>query len=113
MIRGHSEENILSRLRLTRKCSHLQIDECVTRHLRNIPGFPQTPAVYDQLISSDADTPGCGSCAEAGAPMPDRGSVFYKAVHARNVREFMPPSSQRRRTENRSGRVTRVTRDGE
>ena len=111
MIRGHSEENILSRLRLTRKCNHLHIDECVTRHLRNIPGFPQTPTVYDQLIASDADTPGCGSCAEAGAPMPDRGSIFYKAVYDR-VREFMPPATQIRRTENRTGRDTRATRDG-
>ena len=111
MIRGHSEETIFPRLRLTRKCSHLHTDECVTAHLRNIPGFPQTPAVYDQLISSDADTPGCRSCSEAGAPMPDRGNVFYKKVHGR-AREFMPPSTQTRMNQNRTGR-DRATRDGE
>ena len=111
MIRGHSQEAIFPRLRLTRKCSHLHVDECVTSHLRNIPGFPQTPAVYDQLISSDADTPGCRSCSEAGALMPDRGNVFHTRVQGR-AREFMPPPNQTRRNQSRTGRVGN-TRDGE
>ena len=111
MIRGHSQEAIFPRLRLTRKCSHLHIDECVTSHLRNIPGFPQNPAVYDQLISTDADTPGCRSCSEAGALMPDRGNVFHKKVQGR-PREFMPPPNQTRRNQSRIGR-DRDARNGE
>ena len=111
MIRGHSQEAIFPRLRLTRKCSHLHVDECVTSHLRNIPGFPQTPAVYDQLISSDADTPGCRSCSEAGALMPDRGNVFHTRVQGR-AREFMPPPNQTRRNQSRTGKDGN-TRDGE